>query len=123
MNTLKQTTDIRKVRVKAQEIFNKWIRERDKGLGCISCGADIDHAGHYFSSGHYTALTFDEQNVHGQCLRCNNFLHGNLVFYRMGMVDRYGDEYVKDLERKCKRKIKKWDRVELEEIITKYKIK
>ena len=112
-----------KLKKKAQDTFNKWIRERDKSLGCISCGSEIDHAGHYFSSGHHSALTYDEQNVHGQCLRCNNFLHGNLPFYRMGLVNRYGDEYVKGLESKTHRKVKKWDRVELEEIIQKYKIK
>ena len=117
MNTLS------KLKKKAQDTFNKWIRNRDAEKGCISCGAKIDHAGHYFSSGHYSALTFDEENVHGQCLRCNNFLHGNLVFYRMGLVARYGDNYVKDLERKKTQKAKKWDRVELEDICHKYKLK
>ena len=117
MNTLP------KLKKKAQDTFNKWIRIRDAEMGCISCGASIDHAGHYFSSGHHSALTFDEQNVHGQCLRCNNFLHGNLPFYRMGLVNRYGDEYVKSLERKIRNKAKKWDRVELEDIIQKYKLK
>jgi DNA-directed RNA polymerase beta' subunit len=50
-------------------------------------------------------------------------MHGNLVYYRMGLVNRYGDEYVKELERKNKHETKKYDRVELEDIITKYKIK
>ena len=50
-------------------------------------------------------------------------MHGNLVYYRMGLVNRYGDEYVKDLERKNKRVTKKWDRFELEDIINQYKIK
>ena len=114
-------TTLPKLKKKAQDTFNKWIRQRDAEKGCISCGSQIDHAGHYFSSGHYSALTFDEQNVHGQCLRCNNFLHGNLVFYRMGLVNRYGDEYVKGLESKSNQRVKKYDRVELEEIIKKYK--
>lgn len=116
MNTLP------KLKKKAQETFNKWIRVRDADKGCISCGASIDHAGHYFSSGHHSALTFEEDNVHGQCLRCNNFMHGNLVYYRMGLVSRYGDEYVKNLEGKKYRQPKKYDRVELEDIIIKYKI-
>ena len=120
MNTL---VNLPKLKKKAQDIFNKWIRNRDEKSGCISCGGRIDHAGHYFSSGHHSALTFDEMNVHGQCLRCNNFLHGNLPFYRIGLVNRYGDEYVQKLERKSANKIKKWDRVELDEIITKYKLK
>jgi hypothetical protein len=41
----------------------------------------------------------------------------------MGLVNRYGDEYVKSLERKIRNKAKKWDRVELEDIIQKYKLK
>lgn len=115
--------DLPKLKKKAQETFNKWIRERDKDLGCISCGAKVDHAGHYFSSGHYSLLTFDEINVNGQCLRCNNFLHGNLIHYRMGLVERYGDKVVIELENKSRNNVKKWDRVELEDIILKYKIK
>ena len=115
--------DLPKLKKKAQETFNAWIRDRDKDSGCISCGAKIDHAGHYFSAGHYSALTFDEMNVHGQCLRCNNFLHGNLISYRMGLVERYGDNAVYELEKQSRNKVKKWDRIELEEIILKYKMK
>jgi hypothetical protein len=111
-----------KLKAKAQTTFNTWIRERDKDKGCISCGAEIDHAGHYFNAGHYSALTFDELNVHGQCLRCNNFMHGNLINYRMGLVDRYGDKFVQDLERKARNKIAKYSRLDLQEIIDKYKL-
>ena len=68
-----------KLHAKAQAVFNKWVRNRDKHFGCISCGAEVQHAGHYFSQGHYSALRYDESNVNGQCLRCNNFLHGNLI--------------------------------------------
>jgi hypothetical protein len=38
----------------AQIVFNKWIRERDNGQPCISCGKEIKgvkHASHYLSSG------------------------------------------------------------------------
>ena len=110
-----------KLKKKAQDTFNKWIRNRDAELGCISCGADIDHAGHYFSAGHYSALAMDEMNVNGQCLRCNNFLHGNLIKYRMGLISRYDEGYVTELESKSVNAIKKWSRQELEEIILKYK--
>lgn len=119
---MRKELTIQKLKQKAQSTFNTWIRERDSDKGCISCGAEIDHAGHYFNSGHYSALTFDESNVHGQCLRCNNFLHGNLINYRMGLVDRYGDKYVKELEKKSRNKIAKYSRTELIEIIEKYKL-
>ena len=112
-----------KLKKKAQDTFNAWIRDRDKDLGCISCGKEINHAGHYFNAGHYSALTFDEINVNGQCLRCNNFLHGNLIMYRIGLVDKYGDKTVMNLEKKSRNKIKKYDRVELDDIIQKYKLK
>ena len=117
------STPLPKLKKKAQGTFNKWIRLRDGKLGCVSCGNAVEHAGHYFSSGHHSALTFDEQNCHGQCLRCNNFLHGNLNYYRIGLVERYGEEYVIKLESKSKNAIRKWDRIELEEIIKKYKVK
>jgi hypothetical protein len=40
----------------------------------------------------------------------------------MGLVKRYGDDKVYELESKSRNNIKKWDRVELEDIITKYKL-
>ncbi len=41
---------------KAQDKFNAHIRERDKELGCISCGNEVQQAGHYFSQGQHSAL-------------------------------------------------------------------
>lgn len=118
---MRKTLTLPKLKAKAQTVFNAFIRSRDKELGCISCGGKIDHAGHYFSSGHYSALTFDEDNVHGQCLKCNNFLHGNLIMYRMGLVERYGDDFVINLEKKSRNKVYKFSRHELTDIIEKYK--
>ena len=102
--------------------FNKWIRERDKYLGCISCGAEVQHAGHYFSQGHFSSLRYDEANVNGQCLRCNNFMHGNLIRYRQGLVNKIGEERVLLLEAFSRHAVKKWSRDELNDIISKYKI-
>lgn len=106
---------------KAQKVFNAWIRERDKNKGCISCGAPVTEAGHYFSQGHHSALRFNEMNTNGQCTRCNCFLHGNLLNYRNGMVKKYGEEKLLLLESQA-RKPKKWSRFELEAIIEHYKI-
>jgi hypothetical protein len=115
-----KTIPIPKLIAKAQKVFNAWIRERDKDFGCISCGAQVNHAGHYLSAGHHGHLRFNEVNVNGQCLRCNNFLHGNLINYRQGLVKKYGEEKVLMLEAKA-RQTKKWSRVELEAIINEYK--
>jgi hypothetical protein len=121
MKTIKVKSDsIPKLTKKAQDVFNRWIRRRDADKGCISCGAEIDHAGHYLSAGHHGHLRFNEMNVNGQCLRCNNFLHGNLINYRIGLVKRYGEEKVQYLE-SCAHGVKKWTRIELLSIIAYYK--
>jgi hypothetical protein len=115
-------TPLPKLLEKTQKVFNAYIRSRDKELGCISCGAEVEQAGHYHSQGHHSALRFNSINTNGQCRRCNMFLHGNLIKYRQGLVDRYGEMVVLDLEDSAnKNRLKKWSRLELEEIITKYK--
>jgi len=83
-----------------QVIFNSYIRERDKGKGCISCGKPngAEQAGHYRSVGSSSHLRFDERNCHGQCIRCNMHLHGNAVNYRIGLVERFGEDYVQSIE-------------------------
>lgn len=84
----------------AQTAFNQYIRARDHGLGCISCGTnkqDIQyHAGHYRTRKAAPQLRFDEDNCHRQCSACNLHLSGNLIKYRMALQFRIGD---KDLER------------------------
>lgn len=106
---------------KTQKVFNKFIRNRDADKGCISCGGAVQHAGHYYSQGHHSGLRFNEINTNGQCLRCNNFLHGNLINYRKGLVKRYGEAKVMLLENNNVNKIKKWSRTELLAIIQLYK--
>jgi hypothetical protein len=120
---MKKLLPFPKLQKKAQDTFNKWIRTIDKDLGCISCSSKIDHAGHYFSAGHFTSLRFNEINVNGQCLRCNNYLHGNLIHYRQGLIQRFGEDKVLLLESASRNAIKKWTRLELEIICSEYKIK
>ena len=86
---------------KAQKYFNTYIRERDKKKPCVSCGQPLGHkfdAGHYFSSGTHKAVTFDERNVHGQCVACNQHKHGNLLNYQTGIQERIGENGLIQLE-------------------------
>lgn len=109
---------------KAQNQFNKFIRLRDSGKGCISCDKPLINkfdAGHYFSSGGHKATTFDERNCHGQCVHCNRYLHGNLLNYQIGIVKRIGDELF-DLN-KLSQNLKKFSKDEVKEILKKYKEK
>lgn len=86
----------------AKKAFQKWIRLRDKDLPCISCNRtdDVIYAGgHYFKAEVYSGLIFDERNVHKQCnAYCNKFRDGAQAEYRIGLVNRYGKEYVEQLE-------------------------
>jgi hypothetical protein len=117
----KKLTPLPKLQKKAQETFNRFIRERDQNNGCISCGGQVEQAGHYFSQGHHSALRFNETNTNGQCVRCNCFLHGNLINYRKGLIQKYGIEIVEQLELNADlNKVKKYSRLELEWICVTY---
>lgn len=90
----------------AQIAVNAYVRERDKGKPCISCGCVLDSsvvgggfdAGHFRSRGSAPHLRFDERNIHGQCKRCNRHLHGNVTDYRAGLVSRIGMDSLQGLE-------------------------
>lgn len=92
----------------AQAAFNRWVRLRDKGLPCISCGntrGDNDlltgsriDAGHYRSVGSCPELRFEPLNCNAQCVKCNRNLSGNAVDYRIGLIKKIGQEGVDYLE-------------------------
>jgi hypothetical protein len=108
-----------------QQVFNKYIRERDKGKGCISCGAKLQgkyDAGHYYSVGSYPNLRFSESNCHGQCVHCNQHKHGNLLEYQIGILKRIGKHGLEELQELRNEPL----RLSLDEIkikINQYKIK
>lgn len=109
---------------KASKRLHRYIRERDKENGCISCSnGKVENAGHYYSAGSVPSMRMDEDNIHGQCIACNKWRSGNLIEYRKSLVNRYGEDFVKVLDIKAdayKRDGWKWTREYLEEIINKY---
>lgn len=85
----------------AQAAVNEFVRMRDAHLPCISCGCTHSpawHAGHYRSRGSAPHLALDPRNLNRQCAQCNLHLHGNLIEYRKGLVERYGISHVEALE-------------------------
>ena len=86
---------------KAQIAFNAYIIERDKAYPCISCGSYSGKAscGHYKSVGAHPELRFDEDNAHKQCwFNCNSNKSGNIINYRIGLLDRIGEARVAKIE-------------------------
>ncbi|WP_313355033.1 recombination protein NinG [Kosakonia cowanii] len=93
----------------AQSAFNRYIRIRDEGKPCVSCGnpligksnyltgSAID-ASHYRSRGAASHLKFNVFNVHSACTRCNRQLSGNAVEYRIRLIERIGLTRVERLE-------------------------
>ncbi len=90
----------------AQREFNRYVRLRDVGRCCISCGLSMGSqqaggsidAGHYRSVGSAPQLRFNEDNCHAQCKHCNQYLAGNPIRYRDGLVQRIGLERMAALE-------------------------
>lgn len=108
----------------AQQTFNKYIRLRDQGKNCISCGQKPkkENAGHFYSAGGHTAVRFDERNVFLQCEHCNTFLSGNLLKYRENLLIKLGFEEFERLSVDAM-KTRKYTREELKEVISIYKQK
>ena len=108
----------------AQMVFNKFIRLRDQGKECISCGKipKKANAGHYFSQGGHSAVRFDEDNVFLQCEHCNSYLSANLLNYQIGIQKRIGAERLLELHARA-HDIKKWSIDELQEIVKIYRNK
>lgn len=117
-------SDRSKAEKAAQSAFNKYIRERDKDLPCISCGRHHEgqyHAGHYKTRGAHKELALNELNCHKQCAPCNNHLSGNLVNYRINLIEKIGLDKVEWLE--VPHEPKKYTVDELWDIEKKYKQK
>jgi hypothetical protein len=111
----------------AKKPFQHFIRLRDAKLPCISCGtinAKIVDGGHFYKAELYTGLIFNEDNCHKQCRKCNTFLGGNENNYRLGLIDRYGIDFVLNLdELSLISKTYKFERSELVKIKEYYKQK
>lgn len=119
-----QLKSVRDLIKEAQTAFNAYIRARDHDLPCVSCGRHHDgqwHAGHYMSTGARPELRFDEANVHKQCAPCNTHLSGNLVPYRMTLIERIGLDEVRRLEGPTTPR--KYKRDELEDMKREYNAK
>jgi hypothetical protein len=94
-NLLKESLKTKSDYIKILQILvNRYVRLRDLGNSCISCNTILTEktkydAGHMYPTT-YTFLRFHEDNINGQCVRCNRDLHGNTSEYRPKLEAKIG---------------------------------
>ncbi len=81
----------------AQNAWNAYVRARDAGKPCCSCGAQPEQkfggtmdCSHYRSRGSAPHLKFHLHNAAAACTRCNRYLGGNVAALRVGLIERFG---------------------------------
>lgn len=111
-------------------LVHKYIKMRDKGLPCISCGAQWHsdfQAGHFFKAELYSELRFHEHNINAQCPKCNMFMEGNLNQYAENLEKKIGAIAFSKLKDRAanskKNTLFKWDRKRLDELKEYYRNK
>ena len=115
---------VKQLKRKADKIFSKWIRDRDKFKGCITCGKKLPpkkmHAGHWMGRG-AGAVRYDTKNVNSQCPACNVWGGGEVTeTYRRKLNRLYGKKEVEKLYIASKQS-HRFTKEELEGIIEKYR--
>ena len=124
-------SDLEQTARKALQEFRRW-QDIKAGYGCISCGKPWDGydnraAGHGWDGGHLRSvgsakhMSLVPENIHLQCVYCNQTLKGNALEYRKGLIARYGTEYVEKLE--CDNESRKHARQDLIELAAHYRAK
>jgi hypothetical protein len=96
-----QLKDIKVRKAAAKKACHEYIRERDKNRLCICCGkplGEVFHAGHFYESGNFSAIRYNEDNIHGQRVYCNKFKGGRHHEYRKGLIERIGLDRVVALD-------------------------
>lgn len=113
----------------ADQAFAAFIRARDQlaGHACVSSNRPLDWSGNQVDAGHYRSrgaashLRYDEDNCHAQSKHDNLWKAGNVVEYRINLIDRIGVARVERLE--TSNEPIKWERDVLRQIIAIYRAK
>lgn len=114
---------------KAAKACNEYIRYRDRNDICISCDKPLAFeekfdAGHFKTQGAHKWIAYDEKNINGQCVECNQWKSGNEAAQRPRLVAKWGEAEVERLEQSGKNLGEKsYTRDELLEIEAHYKKK
>jgi 5-methylcytosine-specific restriction endonuclease McrA len=100
----KEFRDSDKVHLKkvAQMLVNKYARLRDQyesGVRCCTCGSvgKMD-GGHFLPTSGYGAIRYNTNQIHQQCVNCNQYNGGRPIEYEQFMIKKYGMKYVENLK-------------------------
>lgn len=110
------------------KVFAKYIKLRDKGV-CITCGK-MGLKGYEYQAGHCIPagacpliLYFNEYNVNGQCMKCNQFLGGMGAIYRGRIDEKWGIGMYEKLEMLIQDKSVIYSKQDYSNLIENYKFK
>lgn len=118
----KKKSSLETLKMNVRNVCHSAIKKRDKYKPCISCDEPWHssfQAGHYYKAELFSSLKYDEDNIHGQCVGCNNRKEGNLSQYAVNLPNRIGKEKFEVLQEKAaleKQNDFKWERSKLNEI-------
>lgn len=116
---LKSVQQLKKI---LDKVFSDFIRQRDD-YTCFTCGKKGDKTniqnGHYVSRSS-NSLRFSEVNCNAQCVGCNIFRRGAMDMYAIKLIQKHGARILEVLAA-AKKKEKRFDRKELEDLISHYK--
>jgi len=124
----KKEKTLTKLKKDLDAIFSRFIRLRNaenEQCQCVTCGK-VDHFkkmqnGHFMSRRH-ASTRWDEENCQVQCYSCNVMQQGKQYEYSIWLDNNYGEGKADELLIKSGF-ITKFDRIDYEEMIIKYKEK
>lgn len=114
-NEKKQRSKLQQTHSHTKTVVHAFVRDRDKGKPCISCGAvwkpDFQ-CGHFYPAGSFETLRYHLDNLNGQCQGCNLYNSGNFENYSLRLPNRIGIENYQKLVKLAeidKQASKVWD--------------
>lgn len=119
--------DLEALKKQTQDVVNLYIRLRDKGKTCISCGHKLGQyfdAGHIFDKKQHSMIRYDLDCLAGQCQKCNRFYEGRYDNARIEQEKRIGVERYQKLFKRSQIALRvpyTWTRSDLKEIQKKVK--
>lgn len=82
-----------------QPVLNEIARIIDYGQSCIATGNfGKMNGGHYISVGSNRTTALNLHNIHIQSFESNHHKSGDPIKYRLGLIERYGNNYFEYIE-------------------------